>query len=135
MSRPDSSKDVVVGERGVAVARNVLELRKQEGVGYAELSRRTDGRLADLALRRIERGQRRVDVDDLFLLARALDVSVDRLLALDLSYALGKTFHADTDDDAAEALADLREQDRMRHFVSRVVDAVAEYRKTDGNDQ
>jgi transcriptional regulator with XRE-family HTH domain len=71
------------GPTGAAVASNVKRIREARNLGYAEMSRR----LADvhrdippLGLRRIESGERRVDVDDLMALAVTLDVSPIRLL-------------------------------------------------------
>jgi len=62
---------------------NVRELRKQRGLGLAEVA----ALMADLGrplslngLSRVERGQRRIDVDDLVALALVLDVSPVRLL-------------------------------------------------------
>lgn len=131
-----SEKDVIVGDRGLAVARNVSALRKRLGIGYAELSRRVGGQLADLAIRRIEAGHRRVDVDDLFRLADALEVSVPRLLSANLSYALTGIFEAPAGesidglldrDEWADEFEDLR---RFRDRIQRVVDEERE--RTDG---
>ena len=71
MEKPDSKQ--IVGPAGLVAARNVERLRGE--MTYAELSRRLAERghtLAPLALRRIERGARRIDVDDLINLADAL---------------------------------------------------------------
>lgn len=57
--------------------------REKRRLGYAELSRKLAemGRdIPPLGLRRIEAGERRVDVDDLVALALALDVSPLALL-------------------------------------------------------
>lgn len=59
------------------------KFREQRRLGYAELSRKLAemGReIPPLGLRRIESGERRVDVDDLVALALALDVSPLALL-------------------------------------------------------
>ena len=62
---------------------NVKRLREHQNLGYIQLSRELDevGRsIPDLGLRRIEAGDRRVDVDDLMALAVALGVSPATLL-------------------------------------------------------
>ena len=72
-----------VGPIGVNVNQAVKRFREKRRLGYAELSRKLDemGRdIPPLGLRRIESGERRVDVDDLIALALALDVSVLALL-------------------------------------------------------
>jgi transcriptional regulator with XRE-family HTH domain len=74
-----------LGATGETVRNNVRRLRGREGsnFGYAELSRRlkaTGRGIPELGLRRIEEGDRRVDVDDLMALAAALEVSPITLL-------------------------------------------------------
>lgn len=79
----------------MVVARNVQRLREKRNLTKPELARRimqveqaelVDGvaispsKINALALTRIEAGERRVDVDDLVLLAVALGVSVPTLL-------------------------------------------------------
>lgn len=67
-----------MGPTGVNVTHAVRRYRKQRGLSYAELSRQLGeaGReIPPLGLRRIESGDRRVDVDDLVALAAALGVS------------------------------------------------------------
>lgn len=83
-------------ERGPAserVARNVKQLREERRLSLDDLA----GRMAELGrpmlksgLWKIEKGDRRVDVDDLVALAIALEVNPNRLLLVD---------HADTDDE------------------------------------
>lgn len=66
------------------VATNVAERRNALGLSIAELSRRTQEAghpLAALALRRIEAGERRIDVDDLTALAAILETTPAALLA------------------------------------------------------
>ena len=66
------------------VAENVAERRNALGLSIAELSRRTQEvshPLAALALRRIEAGERRIDVDDLTTLAAILETTPAALLA------------------------------------------------------
>lgn len=72
-----------LGPIGANVAQTVRHFREKRRLGYAELSRKLSemGReIPPLGLRRIESGDRRVDVDDLVALALALDVSVLALL-------------------------------------------------------
>lgn len=66
-----------LGATGEAVRTNVALLRARKNLTYAELSRKLTaaGRgIPELGLRRIEDGDRRVDVDDLMALAEALEV-------------------------------------------------------------
>lgn len=66
------------------VAKNIAERRNHLGLSIAELSRRTQDAghpLAALALRRIEAGERRIDVDDLTALAALLETTPATLLA------------------------------------------------------
>lgn len=75
----DSSKSI--GPTGDRVRENLVRLRGE--MGHSELSRRlaAAGRpIAPLGLRRLEAGERRVDVDDLMALAVVLDVSPLALL-------------------------------------------------------
>ncbi len=68
---------------GDTVRANVRRLREARSFGYAELARRlkaTGRGIPELGLRRIEEGERRVDVDDLMALAAALEVSPSALL-------------------------------------------------------
>jgi transcriptional regulator with XRE-family HTH domain len=69
---------LILGATGRNVARNVRHYRKARRFSYTELSRRTEAagrRIPPIGLRRIEAGERRVDVDDLTALAQALAVS------------------------------------------------------------
>lgn len=80
----DSSKRVNLGPSGDRVRERIKELRG--GMQYKELSERLSdlGRpIAPLGLRRIEAGERRVDVDDLVALAVAFGVSPLTLLLPD----------------------------------------------------
>ena len=65
---------------GRRAARRVAEIRAEEGLTYAALSRRLRGSMSELAIRRIERFQRRIDVDELFDLADAFGVTVDDII-------------------------------------------------------
>lgn len=72
-----------LGDIGHTVRANVQRLRRDRRFTYVELSERSAqaGRtIPVLGLRRIERGERRVDVDDLGALATALGVTVVQLL-------------------------------------------------------
>jgi transcriptional regulator with XRE-family HTH domain len=65
-----------VGSAGKVLAANIARIRKRRGMTFLELSARTEelgNPIAVLGLRRIERGERRVDYDDLMVLAAALD--------------------------------------------------------------
>ncbi|MFD6860540.1 helix-turn-helix domain-containing protein [Rhodococcus sp. NPDC060090] len=67
-----------LGPIGEIARQNVSRLREAQRLTYAELSRQLDdlGRpIAQLGLRRIEAGERRIDVDDLVALAVVLKVS------------------------------------------------------------
>lgn len=66
------------------VAENIADRRNHLGLSIAELSRRTheaEHPLAALALRRIEAGERRIDVDDLTALAAILETTPAALLS------------------------------------------------------
>jgi transcriptional regulator with XRE-family HTH domain len=74
---------VPLGPTGETVRINVGKFREQQNLTYAELARKTErvGRpIPVLGLRRIEAGERRVDVDDLMALAAAFEVSPITLL-------------------------------------------------------
>lgn len=75
-----------LGPSGDTVRANVLRYRNRMNLGYADLARRLEalGRpIPVLGLSRIERGERRVDIDDLMALAVALGVSPTSLLLPD----------------------------------------------------
>jgi transcriptional regulator with XRE-family HTH domain len=77
------TRNAPLGSTGETVRRNITRLREQQNLGYTELARRTAeaGRpIPVLGVRRIESGERRVDVDELAVLAVALDVSPITLL-------------------------------------------------------
>jgi transcriptional regulator with XRE-family HTH domain len=72
-----------LGEVGDTVRTRIAVLRQAQNLSYAALARRLDneGRaLGTLALRRIEAGARRVDVDDLVALANALNTTTTALM-------------------------------------------------------
>jgi transcriptional regulator with XRE-family HTH domain len=77
------------GPTAERVAANLRSIRQERGLSYAALSRR----LADLGhpvldtgLMKIEKGQRRVGVDDLVALAVALDCTPNRLLLPEVEF-------------------------------------------------
>ncbi|WP_337456600.1 helix-turn-helix domain-containing protein [Prescottella sp. D32] len=78
-----SDKKNPLGPMGEAASMNVARWRTERGLSIAELSRRLTaiGRpIPPLGLSRIEKGDRRIDVDDLVALAIALEVSPNTLL-------------------------------------------------------
>ncbi|WP_120572326.1 helix-turn-helix domain-containing protein [Micromonospora tulbaghiae] len=73
----EMTKRIPPGPLSTQVARSVARLRKQKGMTYTELVKRLEdvGRpIPILGLRRIERGERRVDADDMAALARVFGV-------------------------------------------------------------
>lgn len=71
-----------IGFRGRLVADNIKAVRTAKSITYAELSRRLEKlrhRIPPLGLRRIERHERRVDIDDLFYIAEALGLDYTHL--------------------------------------------------------
>ena len=80
------TRAVQQGAIGEAVARNVRAVRDRRGLSQAQLAAATGdlGRpLLPTAIAKIEAGDRRVDVDDLAVLAAALNVAPARLLVPD----------------------------------------------------
>jgi transcriptional regulator with XRE-family HTH domain len=72
-----------LGPAGMRAAENLRRMRQHRGFSYAELARRLAGLghpILDTGLLKIEKGDRRVDVDDLVALAAALEVSPADLL-------------------------------------------------------
>ncbi|ATW62889.1 HTH DNA binding protein [Corynebacterium phage phi673] len=72
-----------LGTAGEAVRGNVITLRKGQNLTYAEMTRRLSeiGQpIPELGLRNIERGQRKVDVDELVALSAVLGSSPAALL-------------------------------------------------------
>ncbi|HEX5289805.1 MAG TPA: helix-turn-helix transcriptional regulator [Streptosporangiaceae bacterium] len=71
------------------MSENLLRLRRQRGLTAAELSRRLASLgqpIIETGIIKIEKGDRRVDVDDLVALAAALDVSPSELLLPEWKY-------------------------------------------------
>jgi transcriptional regulator with XRE-family HTH domain len=78
-----SEQRAALGPAGEVLARNIQRIREGQRLTFVALSERlaAAGRpIAVLGLRRIERGERRVDVDDLLALAHALGVAPVDLL-------------------------------------------------------
>lgn len=77
-------KELELGATGLTVANNLRRLRNDQGLSLRELSLRVSERtgryLGPDALNKAERGQRRLDVDDLMVLAAALDVTPAALM-------------------------------------------------------
>ncbi|MEV5354361.1 helix-turn-helix transcriptional regulator [Streptomyces sp. NPDC052693] len=72
-----------IGPAGIRAARNIEILRTERGLPQRELAARVTalGRpMSNTMLSRIERAQRRCDIDDLVALAQALHVPVPALL-------------------------------------------------------
>jgi transcriptional regulator with XRE-family HTH domain len=78
-----TGKQLPSGPTSLTVRANIALLRSERGLTYAELSRELERRghpIPPLGLRRIEAGERRVDVDDLMALALSLGVNPHALL-------------------------------------------------------
>lgn len=78
-----AGKEKSLGPTGETVRDNIREFRERADLTFAEMSRRLKaaGRpIPPLGLRRIESGERRVDVDDLTAIAVVLDVAPVRLM-------------------------------------------------------
>lgn len=79
-----AGQKIELGPSGKTVAENVRRIREQKALTFTEISRSIASRgrsISPLAVRRIEEGQRRVDVDDLIALSAVLGVSPITLLA------------------------------------------------------
>lgn len=78
-----TAKKIDIGADGERVARNIESVRTAKGMTYKALSEACDalGRpIPPLSLRRIEGGERRIDIQDLMTLGQALGIPVDKLL-------------------------------------------------------
>jgi transcriptional regulator with XRE-family HTH domain len=79
-----AGKEPNTGPTAMTVVANVKRLRTDQNLSYTELSHRLDEvagwSVNPVGVRRIEDGERRVTVDDLFALAAALGVSPTTLL-------------------------------------------------------
>ncbi|HZR53647.1 MAG TPA: helix-turn-helix transcriptional regulator [Streptosporangiaceae bacterium] len=75
------------GPISIRTAENLRRIRLERGLSYAELARRLariGHPILDTGLLKIEKGDRRVDVDDLVALALALGVTPNRLMLPDV---------------------------------------------------
>lgn len=71
-----------IGKNGAAVAANIRRIRIAKKLSYAEVSRRltvAKWPMPVLSLTRLEKRERRVDVDDLVAIAGALEVAPSEL--------------------------------------------------------
>lgn len=82
--KTQSNQRVPIGPTGRAVCENLKKFRQEQGMSFAELSRQMEGvrPIAELGLRRMESGARRMDVDDLVCLAAVLGVTPNDLLGI-----------------------------------------------------
>lgn len=80
-----ATRRVGIGPTGETVRANVAAMRKRRGLVLRDLAEKMTEighPMAHNTINEIERGARRVDVDDLVALAAALDVSVLELLGI-----------------------------------------------------
>src|SRR5580698_6346445 len=85
-----AGKPKEAGPGSECVAANLRRIRQERGLSYAELARRLAALghpVLDTGLIKIEKGQRRVDVDDLMALAVALGTTPNRLLLPEVEFA------------------------------------------------
>lgn len=81
-----AGKKTTVGSTGKTVSENIRRIRESKNMPYAELSRRLEALecpIPELGLRNIERGQRKVDTDELVALAIVLKTTPAFLLMHD----------------------------------------------------
>lgn len=77
-----SGRPLPIGPTGRRVAANIAAARRERGLTLTDLAADLDNlgrRIPEQSLSHIEQGRRRVDMDDLVVLAVALDVSVGAL--------------------------------------------------------
>lgn len=83
-----SGMKIDIGPDGERVARNICAVRTAKGLTYKALSDMCTslGRpIPPLGLRRVEAGERRIDIQDLITLSRALDIPAEKLLLAQVS--------------------------------------------------
>ena len=104
------------GRIGRIAAANIRRYREAHDLSYAEVARQLDdlGRpIPPISLRHLERGARRIDIDDLFTLAQVLGVSPMALItpaspklgdpaAIAVEFLTGTTTGPDDDEEEAE---------------------------------
>jgi transcriptional regulator with XRE-family HTH domain len=84
------------GPSSLRVAANLRRIRQERGLSYAELARRLAALghpILDTGIIKIEKGERRIDVDDLVALAVALGTTPNRLLLPGTDIPGGTTDH------------------------------------------
>ncbi|ULR52327.1 helix-turn-helix domain-containing protein [Streptomyces deccanensis] len=77
------ARSLEIGPAGIRAARTIEILRTERGLSQRQLARRATALghpMSNTMLSRIERAQRRCDVDDLIAIAEALHVSAPVLL-------------------------------------------------------
>lgn len=77
------ARSLEIGPAGIRAARTIEILRTERGLSQRQLARRVTALghpMSNTMLSRIERAQRRCDVDDLIAIAEALHVSAPVLL-------------------------------------------------------
>lgn len=119
-----STGDSGIGPAGKTVSKNVARLRKASGTSLAELSRQLGevGRPMQVtSLRRLEAGERRVDVDDLVALAEVFGLAHPARLLENLDMPRGDL----TDALGGKSLEDVKEEIRAE-LIPEVVRAVVE---------
>jgi transcriptional regulator with XRE-family HTH domain len=128
-----------IGEITLRVARNVGLLRQHRAMSLEALAiaLEAEGRaLNPSSLSKLERGLRRIDLDDLSALASALGVSDQQLMTTDVNWLLGRGFTADVSPDETQALQRLDEFNRLRAFEERILAAVEDLaREADHNGE
>ena len=104
-------EQVRVGPAGRTLAANIKRIREAQRLTFVEVAKRLEdiGRpIAVLGLRRIEKGERRVDADDLLALAAVLGVhTVDLLVPPE---AVATSIRAASPDDVLPAVQVVRVQ-------------------------
>ncbi|MEU0242869.1 helix-turn-helix transcriptional regulator [Streptomyces sp. NPDC006235] len=77
------ARSLEIGPAGIRMARSIEMLRTERGLSQRQLAARVTALghpMSNTMLSRIERAQRRCDVDDLVVIAEALHVSASMLL-------------------------------------------------------
>jgi transcriptional regulator with XRE-family HTH domain len=78
-----AGKKTTNGPTGNTISENVKRMRESQNLTYAELSRRLaklESPIPELGLRNIEKGQRKIDADELVALAHVLSTTPSMLL-------------------------------------------------------
>lgn len=87
---------IEIGPLGRNAATNLARIRRARGIttrGMTELTDRSGRRIPASGITRIENAQRHLDIDDLAVLCRVLNVTIDQMLTspekLDISVHIG----------------------------------------------